>query len=321
MKSLKRLFARASKGGSGAPPETPLWDHLDACGIAFRAPMQDLIARHGSFPSPWERSSDACVFGGTAPFLTGEDRPATFQFTASSDLSAPPERFWCTVDANPDHRLNYAKAVHALVRLFGQGEVHSGNDSTSRNWRFGHAQLSCTVRPPEKNQWRDTPQLRADRDRVMASICVVPNWRPAVTPQEAQWCASALPLRIDHPLTEWSAHITSLTRDLPGTLNLAPGPYFAPNDAAYMFVQGGGLIDILPRQDICTVELLRVTSGRGGPAATLSLSYQPGSDERLPRKLVRVAHMSGKASAFDALAEQLATRLGLGLNSANQVDI
>ena len=140
--------------------------------------MQDLIARHGSFPSTWDRDADACICEGTKPFIQVQDQPLTFQFGTGTDLSAPPAMLWCAVDANPDHRLNYAKAVYALVKLFGDGEAHSGKDCTYRLWQFGRAQLTCTVYPPDKNAWRDTPHERSERDRVKASICIIPHWQP-----------------------------------------------------------------------------------------------------------------------------------------------
>lgn len=327
MKSLKRLFSRRAVLKDAATAEAHFWDYLDACGIPFRTPMVDLITRHGSFPTPFVAGSETCIIEGAQPFVAGQDRPPFFQFSARTDISAVPERLWCAVDANPDHRLNYAKAIHALVQLFGEGEVRSGGDSTARHWNLGHAQLSCTVYPPEKNLWRDTPHERPQRDRVKASICIVPNWRLPVSPQETTWLATAEDVLGTLPDSRQTATITPLTRDLPAGTQLAPGVAFAPGNGAdkggaILRLRADGLVDILPQARAETVELHRVTAGRGGVSATLSLGYTaPGAPQDQPRQMLTLSYVSDAAHALDGAADRLAAKLNLGLNTHDQVDV
>lgn len=325
MKSLKRLFTGPHRREGGATPEAPLWDRLDACGIAFRAPMAELITRHGSFPSPWGSQCEACVIGSTTPFIDGEGQQAAFEFADDADMTAPPLQILCSVAASPDHRLNYAKAVHALVKLFGEGEVHSGETSTSRVWRLGHAWLACTVYPPEKNVHLDAPHPRPEAERVAAALRITPSWRTPLSDEEAAWCAQADPLGPPWPAEAASRLITPLTRDLPQDAGLLSGPAITPDGAALVMIRADGLCDILPAAQIETVELRRITAGRSGPSASVSLGYQPAKASaqypKQPRRYFNLAYLPGDAAALDGAAKGLAARLGVRLNSTDDTDV
>lgn len=140
-----RFFA---KGGS--LPEAPLWDHLDRCGVPFRAPMSELIATHGTHPLGWADNVDICLLEGAKPFVTGQTDPMVFDITAQTDLTLPPPALRCAVRETGDFRLNYARAIAALVRLFGDGNEASTQAAVGRRWSFGRAHLSCFVIPPDR---------------------------------------------------------------------------------------------------------------------------------------------------------------------------
>ena len=176
MSRLPRFLTPKTPPGN-RPPEAPLWDHLDACGLDFRSPMRDLIAQHGSHPIGWAPDLDICTPPCIKPLFAGLDHPPSFRFDASTDLSLPPPQFYAALRQSADHRLNYARAIKALCDLFGEGSYNGTDLSTGREWQFGQAWLRCSVDLPDRQT--DAPNLRHDmfpKSRTEAAISFAPAW-------------------------------------------------------------------------------------------------------------------------------------------------
>lgn len=137
-------------GGGSGPPEAPLWDHLDRCGIDFRASAGALAARYGTHPLGWANDIDICLLEDADAFLRDQADPIAFELPAAIDLAAPPPLFRCAVRATGDFRLNYARAIAALVKLFGQGQETPTDLKVARTWTFGQASVECFVIPPDR---------------------------------------------------------------------------------------------------------------------------------------------------------------------------
>lgn len=187
MASFLPRFLRPKAANGNRLPEAPLWDHLDACGLAFRAPMQLLIDTYGAHPIGWDPGLDICAPTCAKPLFAGLDHPPSFRFSASTDLSQPAPLFHAALRASDDHRVNYARAIKALCDLFGEGAYdgeNSGpntgpNTGTGRVWHFGQAWLRCCVHPPARHC--DAPSLRHQmfpKSRTEAAITFAPAWRP-----------------------------------------------------------------------------------------------------------------------------------------------
>jgi hypothetical protein len=174
MPRLPKLF-KSVPSSADTSPEAPLWNHLDACGLDFRTPMNQLIDLHGAHPIGWTADVDICTPPCSTPLIPGLDHPPSFRFDGSTDLSQPPAQFHAALRASSDHRINYARAIKALCDLFGQGEYSATDTSSGREWRFGQAWLRCTVYPPER---QDTaPNLRHEmfpKSRTEAAIIFAP---------------------------------------------------------------------------------------------------------------------------------------------------
>ncbi len=313
MKLLKRLASAGKRRLVGAAPEAPLWDHLDACGIPFRTPMADLISQYGSYPIGWSEALDTCTPQGHAQFIAGLAHQPTFQFSRDTDLLVPANYFFCAVQESADHRLNYAKAIHALVGLFGKGEPSSTSNTVAREWRFGHARLSCTVWPPERqDKGRNSRHDMFPETITEASITFTPAWRPPLSAEERAYCETAQPLDLGAHQSAAYGPVGPLTRDWPGDLASLPlGPAFAQDDAALLCATAPGLVDIVPRSWITAIALDRITGGRGGMEALVKLKFARSGQTHLPESWITLAYAHGDPHALDAQAEQLAARLGL----------
>jgi len=177
MASFLPHFLRPKVAQVNRLPEAPLWDHLDACGLAFRAPMQLLIDAHGAHPIGWDPDLDICTPPCAKPLFAGLDHPPSFRFSAQSDLNQPAPLFHAALRASNDHRINYARAIKALCNLFGEGTYDGTDTGTGRVWRFGQAWLRCDAHPPE--QQPSAPNLRHEmfpKSRVEAAISFAPAW-------------------------------------------------------------------------------------------------------------------------------------------------
>ncbi len=177
---ITRLM-RGFSGGRAGPPEAPVWQQLERCGIDFRAPVAELLDRYPRLPIGWADDIDICLFEGCEPFLPGQSDPIGFDITAKTDLTAPPALLRCAVRERTDHRLNYAHAIARLVKLFGDGQEASTDAAVGRRWRFGRAEINCFVIPPER--LKERPQSRRNLmfpDRATeASIHIAPGVGPA----------------------------------------------------------------------------------------------------------------------------------------------
>lgn len=170
----------------GAQTPAGLWGRLDQCGVAFRSPMRDLIARHGHHPAGWVADTDICELPSSQPLISAQASPLLFDFTPQTDLSKPPPLLRCAVRGSHDHRLNYAHAVAALVKLFGQGQEASTADTTggategtvARRWQFDAGWITCTVCPPERRaQGARNPRFDMFPDRATeAAIHIAPGY-------------------------------------------------------------------------------------------------------------------------------------------------
>lgn len=181
MSPLKRILTSPfSKQNKPAETEAPLWDHLDACGIDFRASIRTLIDEHEHHPLGWAPDRDICTINSASPFCAGLDQDVSFEFDPSADLSGPPQHLRCAVRADPDFRMNYARATHALVKLFGEGVANSTDTSVGRIWTFGDAWVTCTTFPPNRqDQSQRNPRHDMFPDRATeAAIHIFPAYHP-----------------------------------------------------------------------------------------------------------------------------------------------
>ncbi|MDA8746746.1 hypothetical protein N9M66_00885 [Litoreibacter sp.] len=316
MRRIKPFLHQTLNRLRGAAPEAPLWDRLDACGVAFRTPMAQLIEQYGSSPSVWSGQLDICTLTNTTPFIAGLAHPPAFQFSPDTDLTAPPRDLFCAVQANPDHRINYAKAIAALVPLFGNGIVGTASNTASRDWRFGHATLSCTVWPPDaQSSGRNTRHEVFPETITEASIWIAPAYRPAMTAEQLDWCDTATHLPAPGKPPERYLKVGGLTFDWPQTLApLDQGLYLCQDDAALLKQITPGLIDILPRAWMRGIALDRITSGRGGKEAILSIRYAPSGQTELPTKTMALCDLYGDPNALDGFAEEISQRLELPID-------
>ena len=317
MTRVKRfLTSRISRLRKAPQTEAALWDHLDTCGIDFRASMADLITRYGSAPAVWSEKLDICVMADAAPFIPGLAHPPAFQFSPASDLSAPPRDFFCAVQASPDHRINYAKAIAALVRKFGDGTVGTASNTASRDWQFGHASLSCTVWPPDSQQpGRNTRHEIFPETITEAAIWMAPAYRVPLSKTQLAQCSNATLLPTPTPPREKMIPVGQLTHDWPSTLPpLDPGLYLSTKDAALLKQTTPGLIDILPRTWMHDISLDRITGGRGGREAIATLRYGPPEQPDLPSRSMTLCDLYGDPNALDAFANALCERLSLPLD-------
>ncbi len=178
--SLRKRFLKSpfAKSPQPAQTETPLWEHLDSCGIGFRSSIRQLIAEHEHHPLGWAPERDICTIASPTPFVAGLDQDVSFEFDPESDLSGPPELLRCATRANPDFRINYAKATHNLVQIFGDGEPNSTQNSVGRIWTFGQAWMTCTTYPPDRqDQTERNPRHDMFPDRATeAAIHIFPAY-------------------------------------------------------------------------------------------------------------------------------------------------
>jgi hypothetical protein len=176
---IGKLTGKLFSSGSRVP-EARLWAQLDRCEINFRAPMADLIAAHGTHPLGWAEDVDICFLADAKPLVKGQADPVAFEITPGTDLGQPPATLRCAVRQQQDFRLNYAHAISALVRLFGEGEEATTETAVGRRWSFGRARLSCFVFPPDR-----APEARNSRRNQMfpdrafeAAIHIEPGLAP-----------------------------------------------------------------------------------------------------------------------------------------------
>ncbi len=139
------LFARNT-----GTPEARLWTRLERCGVDFRTPMADLVARYGRHPIGWADGIDICPLEDARPFVNGQTDPMVFDFTPQTDLSKPPVLLRCAVRNTPDFRINYAHAIAQLVKFFGEGEDDTHKGAVGRCWQMGTARVTCHVIPPDR---------------------------------------------------------------------------------------------------------------------------------------------------------------------------
>ena len=152
---------------------------MDRCGIAFRAPMSELIARNGCHPIGWADGIDICPLEEARPFVDGQTDPMVFDFTDQTDLSQSPALLRCAVRKSPDFRINYARAIAQLVKRFGEGEDDTHEGAVGRCWQMGAARITCHVIPPDRvNPTQQTRRNAMFPDRaVEAAILITPGFR------------------------------------------------------------------------------------------------------------------------------------------------
>lgn len=301
------------------PPEAPLWNHLDACGIPFRTASQDLIAEFGTFPLVWTPSLDACSIEGKKPFIPNLANPLTFKLHKGLDPDSPPTDFSTAVQATDDHRLNFAKAISGLRAAFGPGDVASASNTVARRWRFGWAEIRCTTWPPENqdNRGLNSRHKMFPETITEAQISVIPGWRPPLTDQEAAWCRTAqalapeLPGPQEHPFRP----IRPQTRDWPDGVQAFSGPLALSEDkAAILWHAAPGLINIVPVAVCHSLHLDRIEASRSSAAASLMIHFED-LPSRTTGRTRRIVSRGGALDGLDALAEDLAKATNLPLTS------
>ncbi|MEM9583662.1 MAG: hypothetical protein AAGA08_11150 [Pseudomonadota bacterium] len=307
------LKSRFPKLRPSPTSEALLWDRLDRCGIAFRAPMADLIDRYGAKPAIWSDQLDICILHDADPFIAGLAHPPAFQFSQDTDLLQPPSALFCAVQASPDHRINYAKAIAALKPHFGEGTVGTAANTASRSWQFGHATLSCTVWPPEaQSPARNTRHEIFPETRTEASIWMSPAYRTHPPPDLLAACACPALLPCPALPPKRLIAVGALTYDWPAEIEELPcGLYLSESGDSLLKQTRTGLIDILPRDWMRQIALARITGGRGGQEAIVTIEYSPSGQPDLPPQTMTLCEIYGDPNALDAFANDLAQRLDL----------
>ncbi len=311
LKSLRGL--RLPKFRSSTKTEQILWDRLDRCGLDFRQPMIELIERYGSKPAIWSEQLEICTLESKLDFIPGLAHPPAFQFGPETDLLKPPNALFCVVQASPDHRINYAKAIAALRPLFGEGTVGKASNTASRDWQFGHATLSCTVWPPQSQApGRNRRHEVFPETKTEASIWISPAYRTNLPQRFIEDCKTARVLPAPAAPPKRLIAVGALTYNWPSALpEFETGLYLSANEQTLIKRITPTLIDILPRPWIRAVCLARITGGRGGQEAILTLKYSPSGQVERAARTMTLCDMYGDPHALDAFANEVSARLNL----------
>ncbi|WP_298261681.1 hypothetical protein [uncultured Litoreibacter sp.] len=306
-----------------APPEAPLWSQLDACGIPFRDPLGDWVSNLHLTASGWCDGLDQCVPNATRPFIPSLDVALHAQVLAQSDMEAPPLYLCGAVQKLGDHRLNYARSISELSRLFGKGAEVSVSNTVAREWRFGLARLRCTVFPPDKglNIGPNERHERFPNTVEEASITIETGWRPSLSQREADICAQAvnlwaLPDASQRPPA--AVALTKHSRDWPlARPPLSQGIAVTPQNDVLM-VRASGVVDVFLAGQITSLTLDRLTPARGGAQAQLAANTAKTCRDGIVDHPQVIASIDGAIDGLDRCAADLASKLGVPLKTTTQ---
>ncbi len=238
-------------------------------------------------------------------------------------MEAPPLTLFGHVRTHTTSKANFELACQELEALFGVGHDNSASNTMSRRWDFGLASVTATVFPPALNrQFR--PNSRHDTDPDSETDCtltIVPAWRDPVTDTEQKWLFSYNPMFAAVPGdAQPLVVIQSYTVDWPGRkLPPLPGFGLSKDGAALLHIPALGLINILPRNWMTTVERNSLLPARGPGEASINIRFQPGGQDHLESSLAIAARV-GDPYVFDDLAQDLANKLDLPLRLHEQLN-
>ncbi|SFR44694.1 hypothetical protein [Litoreibacter janthinus] len=295
-------------------PEARLWNHLDACAIPFRAPLGDWVAQMHLTASGWSDGLDYCIPDTQTPLFAGLDVPVRAQISEYTNFDAPPDYLWGAVQGAKDHRLNYAKALAGLTKVFGKGTASSASNTVSRNWSFGLARVSCTVWPPNKNRHGTNSRHQMFPETIEeASIAIYPAWRPPLEEAEFAACATATNFWID-PEPHQRANLTSRSRDWPTTLPQLPQGLSMTPRGDLLVTCPLGIVDIYKAGRVKALKLDRLTPARGGACAHLNAVTTVTARDGPIDKPRGIATLGARSDGLDAVAQDLAAKLGVPLD-------
>lgn len=300
--------------------EQPLYDVLDAYGIPFRSPMADLLAAYGSSET-WSKGVVACEIADAKPLIDG--LVGTIEFTwnerASVSQAAWPQIFSAYVRRSSDARVNFAWAAERLVSLFGEGDRVSTANTETLQWRFGEATVRANAFPAElqdpKMSRNNNRHKKVEGSATECRISITPRWAPLPTAEEHVAIESYVPVwpRPIPTMPAWQPLPTALTsrcypaaaRELPTGFGFDPGTKFLVR------VDGPERVTIVATAQIIGVQCDNILPAKGSGGSRLDLEInQPHT------RPARLHVASGaKPGGLDALASQLAERLGVPLTT------
>ncbi|SDX02340.1 hypothetical protein [Litoreibacter albidus] len=293
------------------PPETRLWTHLDACGIPFRAPLSEWATEMHLTSCGWCHGLDYCIPDAQASFVPCLDAPLRAQVSPDTNLDAPPDYLWGAVRGTGDLRLNYAKAIAALTKTFGNGAECSTATSVARRWDIGLARITCTVHPPQHLTGTPSPRHQMFPETVHeAQIAIYPAWRPVLSKRVAMECATAKsvwamptaqrPVRIA---------ITGASHDWPTGITPLPVGLACSDAGALLVIKSPHIFDRYSDGRLRGIVLSRGADGaRLYANVTVTTRDGPATARRA------VAHDPSGPDKLDAVAKSLSARLNLPMD-------
>ena len=139
-----------------------------------------------------------------------------------------------------------------------------------------------------------------------------PAYRTHPPPDLMAACATAAPLPCPAPPPKRLIAVGALTYDWPAEIEELPcALYLSESGDSLLKQTRTGLIDILPRDWMRQIALARITGGRGGQEAIVTIEYSPSGQPDLPPQTMTLCEIYGDPNALDAFANDLAQRLDL----------
>lgn len=154
-------------------PEAPLWRWLDAQDVPFRTGPWILDQQYGNAPAYPKGPAEITLPHG--PFEDTRHTPWTL-YASGHDSPALPE-LHCEVYGH-NWRHNFDAGVTAIASQFGPPHRMTRNNAKSAVWRWGRAELSCTVWPPAENTYPNSRHDALPQTIGAARISIQPAWCP-----------------------------------------------------------------------------------------------------------------------------------------------
>jgi hypothetical protein len=245
-----------------------------------------------------------------------------FQFSDSTDRSAPPGYCQCYVRESSDAHENSQIATRQLEDQFGTGVDASSSNTHSKIWLFGRAQVRATDFPPNLNTQKNSRHTAIPGSATECSVIVGPAYCPEMTIQERAAFDSHVPLL---------CHVRPASNDRPLHVSGAMRWYsnmFGQQDVGFGTDERGRYLirvidehrlEIVSRKWIESVDYIQVLPARGGGGILVDVTYRSSAqvtDRPLRLFLVNEAFEREK---HRKLARELACLLGAAFNE-NTVD-
>ena len=306
--------------------QATLWAWLDAHGIAFREPVDDLTARYGLQTPAWPENRKILSLADAKPLLPDLAEPPSVYIDFSSIGPFPPASFHCYIRRHKDVVKNVALARAALTAQFGPPNFEHGSNAIGCEWSDpDNPRTSIRLLGfPRSDPFNQSPNPRhklIKGSATEASIQIFPNFDLPPSAAQLAVLSSLRPVfaPADHARTtgiRLGGYGLGIDRACPDGFDTGAGFWVSADASTYVCVSTEKRFVSFSPDEIETLELDILKPAKGGGGISLNLTIR---QHGVPRAMSLMSQPYGE-NMLGAASRRVAEILGQDLKTRENYD-